>query len=397
MKNTLTLTILTIIILVFFTSEVLAIPAFARKYNMSCKTCHSPFPVLKAYGNDFAGNGFQLQDKDAPRYFVETGDDKLDLIRDFPIAVRIQGFVTYNQENENQWDIGAPSGFKVMSGGAITKDIAYYVYYILEDGEVGKIEDAWVMFNNLFSTELDFTIGQFQVCDPLFKRELRLTNEDYEIYRVRPGESGVDLTYDRGVFANYSFPTSTDLVFELVNGSGISELNPNNLFDGDKFKNVLGRVSQDLGENFRLGGVIYYGNETGSSDTISTYDNEITFWGIDATVGVDLLELNLQYGNRNDSNPFFLSSVRVPEDTRYDLKTYGGFAELIFRPEGDESDWYTALLYNHIDSDDKEVKYRTLAVHLGYVLRRNIRLIGEFAFDINNEFERLAVGFVTAF
>jgi hypothetical protein len=396
MKNIITLSILSFIILSFMSIEVLAIPAFARKYNMSCKTCHSPFPALKPYGDEFAGNGLQLQDKDAPRYFVETGDDKLDLIRDFPIAVRIQGFVTYNDENEYQWDIGAPSGFKVMTGGAITNDVAYYVYYILEDGEVGKIEDAWVMFNNLFSTELDFTIGQFQVCDPLFKRELRLTNEDYEIYKVRPGESGVNLTYDRGVFANYSFPTSTDLVFELVNGSGISELNPNNLFDSDKFKNILGRVSQDLGDNFRLGGFIYYGNETGSSDTIRTYENEITFWGIDATLAVELFELNLQYGNRNDSNPFFVG-LSIPEVKKNNLKTYGGFAELIFRPKGDESDWYTAILYNHINSDDEEVEYRTLALHLGYVLRRNIRLIGEFAFDINNEFERLAVGFVTAF
>lgn len=396
MKKKLTLTIFLILVTAFLANDIFAIPAFARKYNMSCKTCHSPFPYLKGYGDDFAGNGFQLEDKDAPRYYVPTGDDKLDLIRDFPIAVRIQGFVTYNDENENQWDIGAPSGFKVMTGGAITTDVAYYVYYILENGEVGKIEDAWLMFNNLFSTELDFTIGQFQVCDPLFKRELRLTNEDYEIYKVRPGKSSVDLTYDRGVFANYSFPTSTDLVFELVNGSGISELNPNNLFDSDKFKNVLGRISQDLGDSFRLGAFVYYGNEIGTSDTIRTYENEITFWGIDATVGIEALELNLQYGNRNDSNPFFVG-IRAPEDTKQNLKTYGGFAELVFRPEGDESDWYTAVLYNQINSDDKEAEYRTLALHLGYVLRRNIRLIGEFTFDIKKKFERLAVGFVTAF
>ena len=63
MKNTFTLTVLTLIILTIVASDVLAIPAFARKYNMTCKTCHSPFPSLKTYGNDFAGNGFQLKIK----------------------------------------------------------------------------------------------------------------------------------------------------------------------------------------------------------------------------------------------------------------------------------------------------------------------------------------------
>ena len=43
-----------------------AIPAFGRKYRMSCSTCHAPIPRLKAYGDDFAGNGFVLADQDAP-------------------------------------------------------------------------------------------------------------------------------------------------------------------------------------------------------------------------------------------------------------------------------------------------------------------------------------------
>ena len=38
------------------------------------------------------------------------------------------------------------------------------------------------MFNNLFGSELDITVGQFQISDPLFKRELRLTKDDYYIY-----------------------------------------------------------------------------------------------------------------------------------------------------------------------------------------------------------------------
>ena len=391
MKKILATTIIIVATVMIVAGDLFAIPAFARKYNMSCKTCHSPIPYLKPYGNEFAANGFVLKDKDAPRYFVQTGDDRLSLIRDFPLAVRIQGYVTYNEENEEQFDIGTPSAFKIMSGGSITKDVSYYAYYILESGEPGKIEDAWLMFNNMFGSELDLTVGQFQVSDPIFKRELRLTNEDYIIYKVRPGNSMIDLTYDRGVTFAYTLPTSTDLVLEVVNGSGIGELYSNNLFDRDKYKNLMGRVSQAVSENLRVGAMGYYGNEmVDQPDTSLSFKNGIWMIGGDATLESKLFELNVQYVYRNDDNPYAMQIGK-------EVKTQGGFAELIFRPDGDESIWYMVALYNHVDSDDNALDYKSIAGHIGYLLRRNIRLVGECVYDIDNEYAKFNVGFVTAF
>jgi hypothetical protein len=391
MKGIFTITLSITAMIIILAGDLFAIPAFARKYNMSCKTCHSPIPYLKPYGNEFAANGFVLKDKDAPRYFVETGDDRLSLIRDFPIAVRIQGYVTYNEENNEQFDIGTPSAFKIMSGGSITKDVSYYAYYILESGEPGKIEDAWLMFNNLFNSELDLTVGQFQVSDPIFKRELRLTNEDYIIYKVRPGYSMIDLTYDRGITLAYTLPTSTDLVLEVVNGSGIGELYSNNLFDKDKYKNLMGRVSQGVLENLRVGAMGYYGNEmVDQPDTSLSFKNEIWMVGGDATLEIEMFELNVQYVYRNDKNPYAMQMGQK-------VKTQGGFAELIFRPEGDESNWYMVALYNQVESDDNALDYKSVAGHIGYLLRRNIRLVGECIYDIDNEYAKFNVGFVTAF
>ena len=391
MKRILATTIMIVTMIVIVAGDMFAIPAFARKYSMSCKTCHSPFPYLKPYGNEFAANGFVLKDKDAPRYFVKTGDDRLSLIRDFPVAVRIQGYVTYNEENNDQFDIGTPSAFKIMSGGSLTKDVSYYAYYILESGEPGKIEDAWLMFNNLFNSELDLTVGQFQVSDPIFKRELRLTNEDYIIYKVRPGLSMIDLTYDRGITLAYTLPTSTDLVLEVVNGSGIGELYSNNLFDRDKYKNLMGRVSQGVLENLRVGAMGYYGNEmVDQSDTSLSFKNEIWMIGGDATLESNMFELNLQYVYRNDNNPYAMQIGK-------EVKTQGGFAELIFRPDGDESIWYMVALYNQVESDDNALDYKSVAGHIGYLLRRNIRLVGECIYDIDNEYAKFNMGFVTAF
>ncbi|MCW8809668.1 MAG: hypothetical protein OQJ93_06050 [Ignavibacteriaceae bacterium] len=391
MKNIFTITVLSFIIFTFLASDIFAIPAFARKYNMSCKTCHSPFPYLKAYGNDFAGNGFQLKDKDAPRYYVETGDDKLSLLRDFPLAVRLEGYVTYNQGNTEQSDFTTPLLFKLLTGGAITKDVAYYVYYILESGEPGKIEDAWIMFNNMFGSELDFTIGQFQVCDPLFKRELRLTRDDYYIYKVRPGNSMVDLTYDRGIMLNYGFESGTDLTLEVVNGSGIGESFLGGNFDNDKYKNVFVRISQDAGDHLRLGAMGYWGKERRELTGDRYPNNELWMLGGDATIIFDPLELNLQYVERNDDNPYF----NYPDKEK--IKTRGAFGELIFRPEGDESEWYGVALFNWIESDQTDLNLKQLGIHFGYLLRRNIRLVAEYSQNFTAKYGTIGLGFVTAF
>ncbi|MFN2313752.1 MAG: hypothetical protein ABR531_04805, partial [Bacteroidales bacterium] len=38
-----------------------AIPAFARKYQISCQVCHSPaMPRLKAFGDEYTGDGFRM-------------------------------------------------------------------------------------------------------------------------------------------------------------------------------------------------------------------------------------------------------------------------------------------------------------------------------------------------
>jgi hypothetical protein len=388
MKKTLSLSVLSLIIIVFLASEVLAIPAFARKYNMTCKTCHSPFPALKPYGEEFAGNGFVLKDQDAPRYFVDTGDPELSLIRDVPLAFRLEGYVTYNQSNLEKSDFNAPLLFKILSGGAITKDVAYYVYYILENGEPGKIEDAWIMFNNLFGSELAFTIGQFQVSDPVFKRELRLTRDDYYIYKVKPGLSNVDLTYDRGILLAYGFESGTDLTFEIVNGNGIGE-GVSNIFDDDKYKNFFGRISQDAGEHLRIGALGYYGKEEKTVEDIAR-TNQLWMVGGDATVSFEPLELNLQYVERNDDNALFA-------ENKTDAKTRGAFAELIYRPEGDASKWYSVAIFNWIESDFKVLNLKQLGVHFGYVLRRNIRLVTEYSHNFTDKYGKINFGFVSAF
>ncbi len=382
--------LLGLLLIFFLTSEAFPIPAFARKYSLSCKVCHTPFPKLKPYGDDFAGNGFVVEDKEAPRYYQDTGDSWLSLLRELPIAIRFDGFLSFNNAGNERLDFSTPFIIKLLSGGEITKNISYYLYFFFsEQGEVAGLEDAFIMLNNVFNTDLDIYLGQFQVSDPLFKRELRLTYEDYRIYKVKVGQARANLAYDRGLILTYGLPTGTDFTFELVNGLGLEPADNLGTFDTDKYKNVLFRVSQDVTKAVRAGAFGYLGKERQEN-----INNSLWMLGADFTWSLPKLELNVQYVERQDKNPYFI--LENPQK----IETRGGFAELLYFPKGDDSRWYLAGLFNWVDSDQEDLKYSSAGIHYGYLLRRNVRAVIEgtyvFRSDLPDHF-RIGLGLITAF
>ena len=307
-----------------------AIPAFARKFKVSCSTCHVAIPKLKAYGDEFAGNGFRLPDGEEPkRAYVTTGDESLALLKELPLAVRFDAYVQTADRDNAKTDLEVPYGLKLLSGGPITNHLSYYFYfYISERGEVAGIEDAFLYFNNIGNTTLDITVGQFQISDPLFKRELRLTFEDYQVYKIRPGNSGLNLTYDRGIIASYGFDFGMDVFGIVVNGNGIGEAGEDRLFDLDNNKTYALRLHQNF-DFISLGFFGLTGKET-AQDSIKV-DNNIVIFGPDLTIGNEFIELNAQYLYREDDNAYF-KSVGIPK-----TKSRGGFAELVYMPNADQS------------------------------------------------------------
>ena len=216
-------------------APVHAIPAFARKYRATCSMCHAPIPRLNAMGELFASNGFELMPGEQPADTVETSDTLLRLQRGFPLAARIDAYLqglTKRSRGEVQSDLQVPWVVKLLSGGQVANKVSYYMYFLAsERGEVGGLEDAYIQFTDVASSGVSLLVGQFQVSDPLFKRELRLEYEDYQPYRVRVGEAAADLTYDRGLMAMWSPRSGTDIAAQVVNGQGLRAASPSRHYD----------------------------------------------------------------------------------------------------------------------------------------------------------------------
>ena len=386
------------LLLLFFmpANKINSIPAFARKYQISCQVCHSPaMPRLKGFGEEFAANGFRLTEYESPRYFIPVGDDRLSLFRELPLAFRIDGFATYNFNNEGKADFGSPFVLKILSGGELSDKLSYYFYFLLnERGSIAGIEDAFLMYNDLFKTGITFYIGQFQASDPLFKSELRYTLEPYKIYDSKPGNSLASLKYERGVIFEKGFSTGTTLLAEIVNGSGIGEAGEGFVFDTDKHKNFLFRFSQEAGKNLIIGLFGYTGKEDLVGNSVP-FTSKITMFGPDIKLNFeDKFVLNLQYVRRTDSEVFLGDLFTNAKD----VLTSGGFAEVIYSPKGDMSKWYLTGLFNWVDSEIDEVDYSSATLHAGYLLRRNLRLVSEYTYKFSGtKYGKVSAGFVSAF
>ncbi len=393
--------------------QVQAIPAFARKYKVTCALCHAPVPRLTAFGELFAGNGFQMARGETPQDTLSTGDPMLRLQRDIPLAIRVDAYMSGLSGGDDvvATDLKTPWGIKILSGGQVTSSVSYYLYFFMsERGEIAGLEDAYLQFNNILGSGVDLIAGQFQVSDPLYKRELRLEYEDYMPYRVRVGDVRADLTYERGLLAMGSPWKDADLAVMMVNGRGLSAATEARNFDTGSGKNFGFRLSQDLGVA-RVGGILYKGEDV-SNGLRST----LHVFGPDATLPLgDKVELNFQYLYRKDGNPFFLDDcvngdprcawgADKPLETEVD--SYMG--EMLFFPMGAGGNWHFTALYNRIEAnspiftvrageEDYLERYESLGFSAHYLMARNLRLMTEVSRDLQVDRTRFIAGFTAAF
>lgn len=213
MTKKLTLTVIFITFVLSLSKSVDAIPAFARKYELSCETCHAAFPRLNSFGEQFAADNMRLDDwKEMGT--IDTGDERLVLPDSAPIAIRTQAYVQARQGenidpitgptgNESNFDFQSPYLIKLLAGAPLSEHITFYFYAIFaEKGGNGEtvVEDAWFRHDDLFDAGIGMTLGQFQISDLLFVRETRLNFQDFMVYRM------AGITYDRGLlFDRWAF------------------------------------------------------------------------------------------------------------------------------------------------------------------------------------------------
>ena len=278
-----------------------AMPAFAREYGVSCNVCHAAYPRLNDFGDRFAGD-MNYRMANWRDHTVPTGDDTLALPRTLPLAARAQAFVQARDAEsidpisgevtaDSSLDFQAPYLLKLLSSAPLSDNISYYFYMIFAEKGANTeviVEDAWFSYDDLFNSGVGLQLGQFQVSDLMFPREIRLTFQDFMAYRF------AGITYDRGVLFGRGFGP-LDVSLGLVNGNGIEQnfnvtspgyRRPDHLFDNDTGKSIFGRLGTDVGPA-SVGLFGLFGeqrNATGPAGTeAGDRDTDKTVLGVDAS------------------------------------------------------------------------------------------------------------------
>lgn len=151
--------LLIVVVVVSAASRAWAIPAFARKYKTSCVTCHTIFPHLTPFGEQFRRNGYRFPGVDSDNVKaepVELGTDEQK--KQFPDAVW-PGFVSPFPPlafGFNGQAIIHPD--KHSGGGAADNGSVFNVDTLIEEGHLwaaGSLDDSITFYSELTASRTD--------------------------------------------------------------------------------------------------------------------------------------------------------------------------------------------------------------------------------------------------
>ena len=186
------------------------IPAFSRKYQTSCATCHNDFPELNDFGVAFKKSGFKFPKDD--EFFVKEPPVMLgakaqkeafpkaiypgEIPGSIPIGFRYSGVVAYN--SKEPWAVGylprtdlfVPNTFTIIAAGSLGERLSFWVDNDISAGGANAaagLGDGYLKVNDLGhyvglpKDALNLRMGQFELDLPFTQaRSIDLTS--YDIY-----------------------------------------------------------------------------------------------------------------------------------------------------------------------------------------------------------------------
>ncbi len=174
-----TITTTSILVLTLaFSHTAEAIPAFARKYNVSCNVCHTRQPRLNSFGQSFMENGYQLPgtadggiSKKRLLGGAQHGMTLDDMSNLFAVRLRadIQKASFRNKgdtESSDDIDIVFPNIVNLFFAGTVARNISVFMEaeYATQEEHDAKLafERTFIMFDNLGGQQIaSVKIGVF--------------------------------------------------------------------------------------------------------------------------------------------------------------------------------------------------------------------------------------------
>lgn len=211
-----------------------AIPAFSRKYQTSCTTCHSNYPELNDFGEAFKKNGFKFPKDDEvfvkePPVLLGSKAQKEafpaavypgEIPGYLPIAFRYEGNFTLNRKGPQGFiqqngftprtDLFAPNTFTIIAAGSFGQNLSFWIDddISVDAGNAnGSLGDGWLKYSDLGhgiglpKNALNVRFGQFELDLP-FTQAKSIYLSPYDIYGEPSVAGSLGTTNNQTVFGS---------------------------------------------------------------------------------------------------------------------------------------------------------------------------------------------------
>ena len=176
------------------------VPSFARRYNLSCNTCHTVFPALTEYGELFRAKGYKLPgsgetlEGEEPLALGPEGDEPegvrpasqipfIDIPATSVASFQVLTDFRYRGDEEVTNEFTGISSLGLIFGGSMGERFSFFGNVaIVEDGKFEGIDRLFLQYNP--SLEFNVRAGQFEPRAIPFSNHRRLL-------RVTPYLNGV--------------------------------------------------------------------------------------------------------------------------------------------------------------------------------------------------------------
>ncbi len=224
------------------TNTAQAVPSFARRYKLSCGTCHTVFPAINEYGRLFRAKGYRIPGTgetvvgEEPLPLGPKGDaGEAKMPSEIPFidipATSVASFQVisdflYRPDADVTSEFSGIRSLGLIFGGAMGERFSFFGNVALfEDGKFEGIDRLFLQYNN--SLAFNVRVGQFEPRAIPFsnhRRLLRITPYLHGVFPVIPAHNFFGFSPNqKGIetFGRFTGPAEFgefDYSFGLVNG-----------------------------------------------------------------------------------------------------------------------------------------------------------------------------------
>jgi mono/diheme cytochrome c family protein len=132
--------------------SALAVPPLANGQGLSCQSCHTTFPGLTSYGMMVMMSNFQNLEMKKQHQAL-------------PLAMRVQ--ITSLLSNKDHPASTTLQTLSVFAAGFLGRNFTYYMEQpVVDTGQPGKTEQAWLSWNGLFGGTNSLQLGKYHTPFP---------------------------------------------------------------------------------------------------------------------------------------------------------------------------------------------------------------------------------------